>query len=315
MPIRDMLSFWPSRRKTASKQKANRAAPNKPYAPSPAAAVNVPRSKDVPVPRARAGPPPPPPRVRPRPLGRGKVRNGGAGGGGGGGGAAAALRRQRHAPPPAPVPPPVAMVAPRGHRRRSGGGGGGVPSSSSFNTADYSELFGPQMSDWAGMTAVPKPGRAVRRGSTRESVRPSGLGGGTHGGEPDLVVIDGSQVGSTGGTDTYDTDVLYSALHYYTRIGVRCVAVVPWWAFDAGLSLADKAKLRTDMLRGRIMASPPTSRHELFVRDVARRFRAYIVTNGGVPADLQQRTILFTAQPRVFRPRNGPGVAAEKRRS
>lgn len=185
-------------------------------------------------------------------------------------------------------------------------------STSSFNTADYSELFGPQMSDWAGMTAVPKPGRAVRRGSTRESVRPSGLGGGSPGGEPDLVVIDGGQLGATGTTDRYDTDALYSALHYYTRIGVRCVAVVPWWAFDAGLSLSDKARLRTDMLRGRIMASPPTSRHELFVRDVARRFRAYIVTNGGVPSDLSQRTIHFAPQARAFKPRNGPG--AERKR-
>jgi len=184
---------------------------------------------------------------------------------------------------------------------------------SSFNTEDYGELFGTQMSDGAGLSAIPVPGRAVRRGSTRESVRPTGLGGGTAGGEPDLVVIDGGQVGGTGNDNDnvtyYDTDALYSALHFYTRIGLRAVAVVPWWAFESGLSLQDKARLRTDMLRGRVMASPPTSRHQLFVRDVARRFRAYIVTNGPVPNDLASRSIHFTPQKASFRPRNGPGIS------
>ena len=203
----------------------------------------------------------------------------------------------------APTPMPVVRQATRNMS---------PPSVSSFNTADYSELFGTQVSDWAGVTAMPKPGRAVRRGSTRESVRPSGLGGGTHGGEPDLVVIDGGQVGNTG-NDRFDTDALYAAMHHYTRIGVRSVAVVPWWAFETSLSFSDKARLRTDMLRGRIMASPPTSRHDLFVRDVSRRFRAYVVSNGHVPADLSSRCIRFSPQHASFRPRNGPGVENMRR--
>lgn len=206
---------------------------------------------------------------------------------------------QRHAPPPKPA---VKQIV----RNTS------PPSVSSFNTADYSELFGTQVSEWAGITAMPRPGRRVRRGSTRESVRPTGLGGGTQGGEPDLVVIDGGQVGSTG-DNRFDTDALYAAMHHYTRIGVRSVAVVPWWAFDAGLSYADKARLRTDMLRGRVMASPPTSRHELFVRDISRRFRAYVVSNGQVPADLNSRCIRFYPQMASFRPRNGPGADIARR--
>lgn len=210
-------------------------------------------------------------------------------------------RHERHAPPPRPVTP--RRKAPRA-----------PVSVSSFNTEDYGELFGTQMSDGAGLSAIPVPGRAVRRGSTRESVRPTGLGGGTAGGEPDLVVIDGGQVGGTAGSDYYDTDALFSALHFYTRIGLRAVAVVPWWAFESGLSLQDKARLRTDMLRGRVMASPPTSRHELFVRDVARRFRAYIVTNGAVPNDLATRIIQFTPQNASFRPRNGPGISRSSKR-
>lgn len=182
------------------------------------------------------------------------------------------------------------------------------PSVSSFNTADYSELFGTQVSDLAGVPARPKPGRLVPRGSTCESIRPPRLGGGTENGEPDLVVIDGGQVGNGNDGYEFDTDAVYAAFHYYTRIGMRCFAVIPWCTFDINLSLSDKARLRADMLKGRIMVSRPTSRHDIFVRDVSRRFRAYVVSNGQVPADLNSRCIRFRPQLASFRPCNGPGV-------
>lgn len=197
-------------------------------------------------------------------------------------------RAQRAAPVPA---------APRAPVRRAP-----LPSVSSFNSGDYSELFGAQSSDYYGHRAVPRRPAAGR--SPRGSVVPSvGPQPGRRSSEPAVVVIDGAQVG--GGGRIFDAEALRAAVHHYTARGMRAIAIVPTSAISNALPLADAAMLRTDALRGRVVFTPPTSRHDLFVRDMARRHDAFVVSNALLPHDLRRRVVNFVPAPGSFRPSGG----------
>lgn len=171
---------------------------------------------------------------------------------------------------------------------------------SSFNSADYSELFGSQSSDWYGHRATPRPGRRVQRQSVVASQIPNMV-------EPQVVVIDGAQVGGRG--RLFDAEALRAAVHHYTALGMRTLAVIPPRAVSTGtIALADAAKLRMDALRGRVVFTPPTSRHDLYVRDMARRHSAFVVTNNALPPDLSVRAVPFRPATGSFRPTVGPGT-------